>query len=140
MNTRIKEVLESSNLKDKELIALLKIDESVFYDWKSGFVFPGFDNLLKIADYFCVSVDYLLGRTDDYIEYHTKSLIPFGTNLENILKDKGITKYRFFKECQFDNSLKTSWFKKGTKPNVNTILKMADYLNISTDELMGRII
>lgn len=140
MNTRIKEILESSNLKDKELISLFNIDESVFYDWKNGYVYPSFDNLLKIADHFSVSVDYLLGRTDDYIEYHTKSLLPFGSNLENILKSKNITKYRFFKDCQFDNSLKTSWFKKGVKPNANTLLKMADYLNISMDELMGRVI
>lgn len=140
MNTRIKEILESSNLKDRELISLFNIDESVFYDWKNGYVYPSFDNLLKIADHFCVSVDYLLGRTDDFIEYHTKSLIPFNLNLENILKNKKITKYRFFKDCQFDNSLKTSWFKKGTKPNACTLIKMADYLNISMDELMGRVI
>lgn len=36
---------------------------SVTTKWKKG-VFPGGENLLKISDYFDVSVDYLLGISD----------------------------------------------------------------------------
>ena len=32
--------------------------------WKTGEVVPSFDNLIKLADYFGVSIDYLVGRTD----------------------------------------------------------------------------
>lgn len=32
--------------------------------FESGEQKPGFDNLLKIADHFNVSVDWLMGRTD----------------------------------------------------------------------------
>lgn len=34
-------------------------------DWKSGRSSPKQDALIKIADYFDVSTDYLLGRTDE---------------------------------------------------------------------------
>lgn len=34
-------------------------------DWKKGKSRPTIDNLIKIADYFDVSVDYLLGRTEN---------------------------------------------------------------------------
>ncbi len=34
-------------------------------DWKSGRSKPGLDSLLKIADYFGCSIDYLVGRTDN---------------------------------------------------------------------------
>ncbi|MCL2698474.1 MAG: helix-turn-helix domain-containing protein [Oscillospiraceae bacterium] len=34
-------------------------------DWKSRRSKPNIDTLPKIADYFDVSVDYLLGRTDN---------------------------------------------------------------------------
>ena len=33
--------------------------------WKNGVQLPGAENLVKLADYFDVSVDYLLGRTDN---------------------------------------------------------------------------
>ena len=32
--------------------------------WKNGEIYPSAENLIKIADYLDVSVDYLLGRTD----------------------------------------------------------------------------
>lgn len=140
MSNRIKELLTSTSAKNYEIIEKLKIDQSVFYDWKNNAVLPKFDNLIKLADYFGVSVDYLMGRTDDLNEYHTKNLIPFGTNLSNILNNKQITKYRLFKDCNFDTSLKRDWFTNNRKPNVTNLLKMADYLNISMDELMGRVI
>ena len=36
--------------------------------WKNG-TEPRYSTIAKIADYFCVSTDYLLGRTDDPIDY-----------------------------------------------------------------------
>lgn len=36
--------------------------------WKNG-TEPRYSTVAKVADYFCVSVDYLLGRTDDPVDY-----------------------------------------------------------------------
>lgn len=41
----------------------LNIPNNTIYQWKSRT--PGTDRLEKVADYFNVSVDYLLGRTDE---------------------------------------------------------------------------
>ena len=40
------------------------IAQSVFSAWKNGISTPKQDKIQKIADYFNVSVDYLLGRVD----------------------------------------------------------------------------
>lgn len=38
--------------------------------WKNGAT-PNSEALIKLADYFCVSADYLLGRSDDVAEADT---------------------------------------------------------------------
>jgi transcriptional regulator with XRE-family HTH domain len=57
-------------MKDKKLTAAglsraTKISTGSIGDWKSGRSTPGARQLLILADYFKVSCDYILGRTDD---------------------------------------------------------------------------
>jgi len=43
----------------------LDLDKSSFFNWERRGTIPSGDVVAKIADYFHVSTDYLLGRTDD---------------------------------------------------------------------------
>ena len=43
----------------------LKLSNSIVAYWLSGQKFPDGRNLIKLADYFGVSLDYLVGRSDD---------------------------------------------------------------------------
>lgn len=42
-----------------------KIPKSIVYEWASGVREPVSEYLVTLADYLNVSVDYLLGRTDN---------------------------------------------------------------------------
>ena len=137
---RIKELLDADDNRCYEIANLLNIDKTIIYDWRNGNSMPSFDNLIKFADYFGYSVDYILSRTDDDTECHTKKLMSFSEHLKEILKAKDITKYKLFKDCKLSNSYKVRWFNQGVKPSVSNLIKIADYLNISMDELMGRVI
>ena len=53
-----KDVTEYKTAKDCSL------KQANFYSWKENKSKPSADALLKLADYFKVSVDYLLGRTE----------------------------------------------------------------------------
>lgn len=48
------------------------ISESLISNWKSGRQLPKYDSLIILADYFNVSGDYLLGRTDDPVLHKLK--------------------------------------------------------------------
>lgn len=137
---RIKEILEADENRCYEIANILNIDKTIIYDWRNGNSMPNFDNLIKFADYFGYSIDYILSRTNDDAEYHTINLMPFGEHLKDILKIKNITKYKLFKDCKLSNSYKVRWFNQNVKPSVANLIKMADYLNVSMDELMGRMI
>lgn len=51
--------------KAEDLSRKTGISSGNISDWKSGRSKPGLESLIKIADYFECSVDYLLGRTDN---------------------------------------------------------------------------
>lgn len=61
---RIKEIRLSRNIKQIELAKELKIAQGTLSTWETGKYEPDNESLKKLADYFNVSVDYLLGRTD----------------------------------------------------------------------------
>lgn len=61
----IKNLRENNSLSQKELGDVLKISASTIGMWEQNRRNPDKDMLIKIADYFDVTVDYLLGRTNN---------------------------------------------------------------------------
>lgn len=64
MIQRILELAQENGLKQTDLANLIGCSTGNISDWKKGKVRPSVDYLVKIADHFNVSVDYLIGRTD----------------------------------------------------------------------------
>ncbi|EAG8909603.1 XRE family transcriptional regulator [Listeria monocytogenes] len=60
---RVKVLAEKQKISLKELALKLNMGENAIYSWKVKI--PGADKLKAVADYFNVSTDYLLGRTDN---------------------------------------------------------------------------
>ena len=46
----------------KKVASDLGINYTTYHSWESGVSDPGIENLIKLADYFNVSLDFLLGR------------------------------------------------------------------------------
>lgn len=65
LSLRLKELRRDADLTQEELAARLGIDRATLASWETGRRQPDLDMAAKIADYFRVNVDYLLGRTDD---------------------------------------------------------------------------
>ena len=63
MFDKISELLEKTKITIYHLAKCTKISSGLMYDWKSGRTKPGLAHLIKIADFFGVSLDYLAGRT-----------------------------------------------------------------------------
>lgn len=56
---------DSKGVKDSDVVKATGITKSTFSDWKSGRSKPKNDKLQKIAEYFDVSVEYLMTGTED---------------------------------------------------------------------------
>lgn len=62
---RLAEILESRDITAYRVRKDLKLSNSRIADWLGQISFPDGRSLIKLADYFDVSIDYLVGRTDN---------------------------------------------------------------------------
>lgn len=62
---RLRSLREKKRITQKELAKLFKIAESTVSMYERGEREPNFEIVNKLANFFGVSIDYLLGRTDD---------------------------------------------------------------------------
>ena len=113
-------------------------DYSLIYDWLSGGCFPSLENLVKLADYFKCTIEYLLGRTENYGEGNYKVTQPFYLQLIKIMEQKGVSQYKMIKDGVCASNHFNRWLKLKNQPQLETLIKLADYFNVSVDYLIGR--
>lgn len=61
---RLIEQRKLNKITQRQMAEYLKIAQPSYIRYEKGTSEPNLENLKKIADYFDVSVDYLLGRTE----------------------------------------------------------------------------
>ena len=64
---RLKEIRKSKGVSQLKMAMDLNTNQNTISRYETGEREPGINELIKIADYFNVSVDYLLERTDNPI-------------------------------------------------------------------------
>lgn len=69
-----KQLIQKSGLSSYQISKDTGISESLISQWRSGRQLPKYDSLNILANYFNVSGDYLLGRTDPVINPSTVTL------------------------------------------------------------------
>jgi transcriptional regulator with XRE-family HTH domain len=87
LHERIKEERGKKGLSQKELGDLFGITQQAVGSWETGKSVPDSITLAKLADYFNVTADYLLGRevvTADHAD----------PDIAKLLKDNGIKKLK----------------------------------------------
>ena len=137
---RLNELLKDNNLNEKLLAKTLKIKNlSTIYNWTCGNFIPKIDVIINIANTFNCSTDYLLGVSDNNEIVKSKNCKPFHSQLELVLKQKGLKVYNLRKDNVISAGFAESIFKKNSVPLSYNVIKIANYLNISIDELVGRV-
>lgn len=63
--THLKALRKSKNITQKQLAINIGASESGVQNYELGTRKPTYDMLIALADYFDVSIDYLVGRTDN---------------------------------------------------------------------------
>ena len=64
--SRFRELLADSDKTQTEICNEIGITKQRLSNWKSGYTEPNQSDMVMLADYFQVSLDYLLGRSDDF--------------------------------------------------------------------------
>lgn len=77
---RLKELREENNLSQWDVANGIQTSQRNIGRWENGDVIPSADAVVKLADFFQVSADYLLGRTDDLGNIVVQSGSDFATS------------------------------------------------------------
>ena len=65
LNERLIELRNKNNLLQKDVATAINLSVVGYQRYEYGTREPAYKNLLALADYFDVSLDYLVGRTDN---------------------------------------------------------------------------
>jgi len=66
---RIRDLREDKDYKQRHLANYLCVKQSTYSDYENGNISIPIEALIKLADYYGTSVDYLIGRTDKRDSY-----------------------------------------------------------------------
>lgn len=65
MHLRIRDLREDRDLTQKQISAMLMCDQSLYSKYERGERDIPLVLIIKLADYYRTSIDYLIGRSDD---------------------------------------------------------------------------
>lgn len=113
---RLKQIRKERGVKQTTLCAALGIAQSTLSSWENSIYEPDQNTTLKLADYFGVSVDYLLGRdtptptpTDNTITEERLRALGIDTDKLENLSDEQLSVIRTTLSALLDS------FKKSNK-------------------------
>ena len=65
MNLRIRDMREDNDLTQKQISSIINCDQSLYSKYERGEREIPLSLIIKLADYYNTSIDYLTGRTDN---------------------------------------------------------------------------
>ena len=142
---RLNELLEEKDITAYRLAKDTGISNGIISAWRHSEKLPAADNLKKLADYFAVSTDYLLGRTE-HVGPPGRGAIQqvredyrdtgFYERLLEICNEKGRQLVELLETLSIDPSHLVQW-RAGILPEEGTVHLLAQALEISANVLWG---
>ena len=135
--TRITDLVAESDHKRSDLPKLMGIDYSSLSNALNYGISPTPRILIRIADFFNISLAYLLGSSDDETFFKAKEPTTFKDRFIALCDEKAVTFYRVSQDCFFDKSNISRWLSKGYLPTLEILDMLTKYFNVSIDYLLG---
>ena len=135
---RFKSLLEESDYSRSEIAKLIPLSQSTLSNALTYGIIPSTKTLIKIADFFDISINFLLGKINIEDFYKSSSPASFLPRFESLCSEKEVTHYKVAADCLFDKSNISRWISKGFLPELEILELLCDYFNVSPDYLLGR--
>ncbi len=131
-------MFEKSNMSAKALAAELNIPAPTITRYRKAQHVPNVENLVKIADYFNRSTDFLLGLETENSSLTFKRCPPFSLQIVYLTKHFNYTYYSFYHALRIPESTFFEWKNGSSKPTLESIKKIADFFDCRIDFVLGR--
>lgn len=122
----------------KEFSEKFDLSEYVVLRWKNSAGDKKLKSLIKTADFFNCSVEYLCGKTNTRLDYVPKECPEISEWLPQVMKKNGVTSYKLFRDTEIRPAHYYYWLKGYAAPMLGSLEIMAQYLDVTLDHLIGR--
>lgn len=137
---RFKEERKKKNLTQQGLASLFHLDKSSISKYENGHQVPEMETLIKLSNFFEVSIDYLLGKTDNRnsdTDLEVSVGDNFGKKLKQLRDSYNISAMKLSEDLNIHRGSLSNWETGKRKPDSEMLLKIANYFGVSVDYLLG---
>lgn len=135
---RLKDLVDDLNCDKKDLPHHIPVGYDVLARALNIGAIPGTKSLIKIADRFDVSVDFLIGLTDDERFYKSDETYTFQNRFKELRDKNDMTKFEVAQKLGIERSLFSIWEKNNYTPSLEILFSLAQFFKVSIDYLLGR--
>ena len=140
----LKEIRKQRNLSQKAISDYLNCSQVVYSRYESGSREPPIDFLIKLADFYGITLDELVGRTKSKNESIivisqavNRKHLKFANTLKEEREKAGITQSKMAENLKTQVRTYGSWERGERQPDFDMLAKIADFFNVSIDYLLG---
>lgn len=141
---KFKELRKEKGLTQVELSKIFNIDQTTVSKWELEKAIPDTAMLIKLAEFYDVSTDYLLSRSNYYYpdnieKFDDKAELSNVQNrLRELRKAKNLTIANTAENLEIPFETYRSYEIGQRQADYDTLFKFADYFGVSVDYLLGR--
>lgn len=133
----LSEIIEERNINIVELAKGISADPSTLHRWFNRSSDIKLKTLLKLADYFECSIEYLCGKTHEYKSIEPIVCKKFGIRIKEVINEYNLIPYKFLNQAGITPSRYYYWLSGG-EPMLTALNDIALHLGITIDKLIGR--
>ena len=141
MITKLEELREEKDFTKKQMAEKLEVSDSIYARWENGKEIIPTRRIYRLANYYQVSIDYLLGLTTKKIPLKSKDKIDqelVALRIREIRKDYGETLREFAKRLNTTNSTWSAYETGKVLILGAFLLEICKMGNYSADWILGR--
>lgn len=135
---RLKELMEEHGENPKSLAKALGVSEVSLYQYSEKRHFPRLETIVKIADHYACTVDFLLGLKEQNAATEFLPRPPFSERFGALLKEFSVSKYYIAKKLKISSSLLYYWQIGQKVPTAEHLAALSAEFGCTVDYILGR--
>ena len=135
---RLEGLMFEYGVNKKMLAQNTQINATCISHYLLGKRFPTLQSLIKLADYFHRSTDFLLGREEENCNLTFKECPPFCRRLADLKEQAGGSAQDFYRRLSVSKTCYYGWLSGERAPTVDNVILIADSLACRVDYVLGR--
>ena len=136
---RLNDLMFDAKISSPTLSSKLGCGRATIYRYLQGNKIPSLDMVIRLADHFKCTTDFLLGLEEENYPQDFLQCPPFKDRLAFLLEYFNITKYRLQKISNVPESAIYNWQNGVFEPKIDNIIRIAKSLDCSVDFVIGRV-